>query len=739
MKIANKYYEDEVREGFYIPGMLKRSMAAQLQVLDEVKKICERHDIKWFADYGTLIGAVRHHGFIPWDDDLDICMIQDDYLKFLRYAKDELPSGYRILNLDTEPEYTNFLTRIVNNDTINTNPDFLMENHGFPYTTGIDLFPLTYVYNDENKEKDRCKKSRELWKIQENLDDNSDKEKIISKVEAISGYKVDRKVSLTCGINRILEALFFECKNDESGMVMQASFYVRFNNHIYPTKYFKKAVELPFESGKINVPLCYEAKLTADYGNWAVANQAGGMHDYPVYGDQEEILRAHSGGKLYYRYAFEKEHLDLNKRKMHKNNADRILNEFEVLEKIYPVLNKVLSAKQNDNILSLATKCQELAAQIGTEIENRKGNLGVVSRLENYCEKLYDMCQNMDNSNVCMDILDELIRIHYEAKNLYIETKTKSNLIIFLVTSPDKWKYMEGVYLKYMVQSDADVRIMPIPYYDRLLDKSLSNEHFDYDFYSERYDVIDYRKFDFEHNHFKEIVTQEPFDEYDMARSIHPFFYISNIRNYTDKLTYIPGFRLDEIKDSFEKAKSNVKYYAVVPGVLLTDQVLLKSDNEKKRYLAAIEKELGKEISDLYDDKIEIVDIQENNEYLRNDKKKLAIYFSVSSFAENSAIAIKKLEKIVHVLADNKEKMEYVFIGENELFAQAFDSEVTDNVESLIRLFEKETMGRVYSSVSDLEIEDIAKSCDAYYGSPGYIMNCFVRKKKPVMMINMNF
>ncbi|MDO5402264.1 MAG: LicD family protein, partial [Eubacteriales bacterium] len=72
MEFPKSYFEDEVRDGFYVPAMMKRAWAAQLQVLEDVDKVCRDNDIQYFAEWGTLLGAVRHHGFIPWDDDMDI-------------------------------------------------------------------------------------------------------------------------------------------------------------------------------------------------------------------------------------------------------------------------------------------------------------------------------------------------------------------------------------------------------------------------------------------------------------------------------------------------------------------------------------------------------------------------------------------------------------------------------------------------------------------------------------------
>ena len=78
----NEFYEDEVIEGFYVPAMLKKAWGAQLSVLEETDRICARHNIPYFADWGSLLASIRHSGYIPWDDDLDISMRRKDYERF---------------------------------------------------------------------------------------------------------------------------------------------------------------------------------------------------------------------------------------------------------------------------------------------------------------------------------------------------------------------------------------------------------------------------------------------------------------------------------------------------------------------------------------------------------------------------------------------------------------------------------------------------------------------------------
>ena len=98
MLFHNSFFEDEIRDGFFVPSEMKRAWAAELEVLSEIDKICKKHNIKYFADWGTLLAAVRHEGFIPWDDDLDITMKREDYCRFMEIAQTELPEGFSAYN-----------------------------------------------------------------------------------------------------------------------------------------------------------------------------------------------------------------------------------------------------------------------------------------------------------------------------------------------------------------------------------------------------------------------------------------------------------------------------------------------------------------------------------------------------------------------------------------------------------------------------------------------------------------
>ena len=145
MEFDKNYFEAEVREGFYVTSDIKHAWAAQLEVLSDVDKACRENGIQYFAEWGTLLGAIRHHGFIPWDDDMDICMRRPDYNRYLKVAKDIMPEGYEIFDMNTDADNDNAIARIINGRNINCDGIHLEKFHGFPYVAGIDIFPLDYI------------------------------------------------------------------------------------------------------------------------------------------------------------------------------------------------------------------------------------------------------------------------------------------------------------------------------------------------------------------------------------------------------------------------------------------------------------------------------------------------------------------------------------------------------------------------------------------------------------------
>ena len=76
---------------------LQEKQEKGLQILLAIDAVCKKHNIRYRLDSGTLLGAVRHKGFIPWDDDVDLCFLRAEWEKFAKVAKEELPEPYRLV------------------------------------------------------------------------------------------------------------------------------------------------------------------------------------------------------------------------------------------------------------------------------------------------------------------------------------------------------------------------------------------------------------------------------------------------------------------------------------------------------------------------------------------------------------------------------------------------------------------------------------------------------------------
>lgn len=152
--------------GSYEKSVLDRLHKAEMVILKDFIAICEKYDISYFAIAGTAIGAVRHQGFIPWDDDIDIAMLREDYEKFVKVAPNEFNGKYEMMAPELEKKYYNLQPAMVRLGT-----KFVTENAwAGNYEPGIflDLFIYDNIPDDEAEAAKiikKCQKYKILYII----------------------------------------------------------------------------------------------------------------------------------------------------------------------------------------------------------------------------------------------------------------------------------------------------------------------------------------------------------------------------------------------------------------------------------------------------------------------------------------------------------------------------------------------------------------------------------------------
>lgn len=298
MKFEKTFFEEENREGFLVEGMMKRYWAAQIEVLEEIAGICERHSLTYYAHCGTLLGAIRHKGFIPWDDDLDICMKREDYQRFLEVSSQELPEKYQVFTYNTPLFLSERNIRVVNNSGIELSEEHLNKFHGCPFVAGIDVFPLDYIPKDREKEKAWIGLLKYVWGLIEQIRRGEVKNRLEQEINCLQEachfplVNDDTLVTQLLYLTDVIAKLFPENEAEETSiinwMIMQGD-----EQHRYRKEWFDEVQYVQFENGMIAVPAGYEEILKELYGeDYMTPKRINSNHGYPLYQPQLQVIEA---------------------------------------------------------------------------------------------------------------------------------------------------------------------------------------------------------------------------------------------------------------------------------------------------------------------------------------------------------------------------------------------------------------------------------------------------------------
>lgn len=258
----------------YDPDVLRKLQLVELDILKDFICICKKYNLEYFATGGTAIGALRHKGFIPWDDDIDVCMLRDDYNQFMKVAPLEFGNKYIFMDANTESAYPLMFGKMIKKGTRFIEADYQQAN--YPLGIFIDIFPYDKTPMDF---KQRKKIIRKTWRIARmhvlTLMNNP------NLPDSCTGIP-KKIVEVLCKIIHIILKLFHitpqktyknylkwatSCPETSSDLYIDYS-YITGENLMIQSKTSFPTIEVPFEDITISLVRDYDRFLRLEYGDY---------------------------------------------------------------------------------------------------------------------------------------------------------------------------------------------------------------------------------------------------------------------------------------------------------------------------------------------------------------------------------------------------------------------------------------------------------------------------------------
>lgn len=266
MPLPDGFLDTEVRCGYTVTYKQKKVWAVELDLLSELLKVCKKHDIRVIAYAGTILGAIRHKGFIPWDDDIDVALTRPEFEKLLKVAPMEFKEPYFLQTALSDKEFFCGYARLRNSQTtgIITNCKSVNYNNGIY----IDVFVIDSYTYDEVKLKKQLMIRKWLLLLFDtyhpHIRYNHLAPRIVSKIMHYTFCKLfpyEKAVSL---YNKNLSKF----NNEESRLSIMTHDLALIRKYWCDINDMKEIIEVPFENLLIPIPKNYDNLLKRMYGNY---------------------------------------------------------------------------------------------------------------------------------------------------------------------------------------------------------------------------------------------------------------------------------------------------------------------------------------------------------------------------------------------------------------------------------------------------------------------------------------
>lgn len=295
--------EKECRRGYVISVEMKKIWSIQIAMLNKLLEVCKKYHLDIWADSGTLLGAVREKGYIPWDDDIDMVMMRKDYNRLVEVSKNEFLDPYFFQCMFTEKHYHRGHAQLRMKGTTAILPGDI--NECFDQSIFIDIFILDRVPEDA-LERSKFVKGLEFRRRLVHLFNNI-------------CFPLSRPKTLIKNLCLLLPSLFlkmihfniYKCFDDycarfadkEGKRIYYCGLMTTDIERIYlSTEWYKDTVYMPFEDIRIPVPIGYEKILESEYGaDYMIPSKIPTLHGTVVFDTERpytEVLEDIRKGKI---------------------------------------------------------------------------------------------------------------------------------------------------------------------------------------------------------------------------------------------------------------------------------------------------------------------------------------------------------------------------------------------------------------------------------------------------------
>lgn len=416
----------------------------------------------------------------------------------------------------------------------------------------------------------------------------------------------------------------------------------------------------------------------------------------------------------------------------------------------------LLDEGMTQDAVQLLVECQDSAVALGSHIEKLYGlQTQTVATLEQYCNVLYQVSVSKDEAS-----LEALYQAVQMISHTYEAEFPERSEVVFLPYNASMWDSLESVWKAADEDSDCDAYVVPIPYYKLGEGKKVKEFCYEGDLYPKNVPVVHYEEYDIALRQPDAIYIHNPYDEWNNVTSVAPEFYCSRIKDFTDKLVYIPYFVLSEIKPDNQKAIDKIKHFCYLPGTIHADKVIVQSENMRQIYIteylkAAIfsgetvtRQELEERILGLGSPKLDKVsnmkkeDLEIPEEWIcliekpDGSWKKIIFYnTSIAAFLKEGEKMLQKIEDVLRVFEEQKEDVVLLW-RPHPLMKQTIESMRPDLLpvyQEIVNGYQQAGWG-IYDDTPDMDRAVVLS--DAYYGDPSSVVQVYQETGKPIMIQN---